>query len=98
MSETEPNIHALAADVRHLTVGMQDVSEKLKEMSAQDDKRWETQFQILNELTANKKELGFLVRRVANLEGTVENLNAWRWKTVGIIGVLVIIAEIFLKV
>lgn len=96
-SNEEPNIHAIASDVRHLTEDVRKVSHRLEEMSVQDDKRWEIQFQILNELTANKKEIGFLVRRVASLEETTESLSAWRWRTLGVIGVLVIIAEVLMK-
>lgn len=97
MSDEEPNIHVVAADVKHLAEDVKDISHKLKEMASQDDKRWEVQFKILSELTANKKELGFLVKRVAVLEELTESLNAWRWRTIGVVGVLVVVAEVVAK-
>jgi len=87
---TEPNLYALAQDVKHL-------SEVVDDMSSKADKRWETQQQIFAELASNKKEMSYLVKRVNELEQIVDSLNAWRWKTIGVLGVLFVAIEAVFK-
>jgi len=39
-----------------------------------------------------------LMRRLGSVEETVDSLNAWRWKTVGVFGVIVVVLEGLFKV
>jgi len=87
----EPNLYALAQDVKHL-------SEAVDEMSTKADKRWETQQNILTEIANNKTEMKHVMRRLGSVEELVESLNAWRWKTVGVFGVIVVVLEGLFKV
>jgi len=87
----EPNIYALATDVRHL-------AEAVDEMATKADARWETQQKILAEIANNKTEMKHLMRRLGSVEETVDSLNAWRWKTVGVFGVIVVVLEGLFKV
>jgi len=87
----EPNIYALATDVRHL-------AEAVDEMSTKADARWETQQKILAEIANNKSEMKHLMRRLGSVEETVDSLNAWHWKTVGVVGVVVLLVEVIMKV
>jgi len=87
----EPNLYALAQDVKHL-------SSAVDEMSAKADRRWDTQQKILVEIANNKTEMKNLMRRINGVEELCESLNAWRWKTVGVVGVVVLLVEVIMKV
>lgn len=86
MADGEPNLFALAADLKHL-------SETVDDMSTKADARWETQQKILVEIANNKSEMKHLLRRLTAVEVHVESLNIWRWRTVGVFSVIVVLLE-----
>lgn len=94
----EPNLHVLAEKVENLHEDINDMRE--------EDKQWRNELrQIFTELATNRTIIDSMSQRIKSMEihdlkrdKQLEILNAWRWKSTGILGVIVILLEVWFKV
>lgn len=93
----EPNIHALAEKVGHLH---EDINQMREE-----DRQWREELRkIFVELAKNREVIVSLSNRITLMEvqdrdrdAKIELLNAWRWKSAGVIGAIIFALEWWFK-
>lgn len=76
MSGTDIDPHALAANIRDLSRGIDNMRKENEE--------WRKQLlELLQGMASNKEKVEEQEERIIKLEEKVESLSAWRWKTIG---------------
>lgn len=93
----EPNIHVLAEKLEHLNEDIRDMRE--------EDKQWRDELRkIFTELAKNREIIVSMSRRITSMEirdekrdEQLEVLNAWRWKSAGVISIVVLVLEFWFK-
>lgn len=78
MSGTDIDPHALAANIRDLSRGIDNMRKENEE--------WRKQLlELLQGMASNKEKVEEQEERIIKLEEKVESLSAWRLKTIGIL-------------
>lgn len=86
MPGSDLDMHALAANIRALEKSLNDMREENRE--------WRNkQLEIYKALASNQTAMANLSRRVSDNERQVSELNAWRWKSVGVLTVAILVIQ-----